>query len=79
MEYTVSITPKWQIHIPKAIREELKWDKPGQATMRIRDQAVEIKPEEDLIFKMRGRYKGRKPIKPINLDKVRDYIDYSQW
>ena len=34
MQTTISITSKWQIHIPKAAREELELTKPGRANIR---------------------------------------------
>jgi AbrB family looped-hinge helix DNA binding protein len=79
MELTVSITPKWQIHIPVAIRKKLKLTKPSQAVMTLRDDEIVIKPKKSQILAMGGKYKHLKPVKPINLDRVRDYIDYSQW
>lgn len=73
----VSITPKWQIHIPVAIRKKLKLEKPSQAIMTIKDNAIVIQPTKSKILSMGGKYKHLKPVKPINIDKIRDYIDYS--
>ncbi|MCA9371869.1 acyltransferase [Candidatus Woesebacteria bacterium] len=38
----------------------------------------DCKQIESSILKMSGKYKNLKPIQPINLDKPRDYIDYTQ-
>ena len=76
---TVSITSKWQVHIPVAIRKMLKLEKPLQAVISVHEGKIMIKPEKSRILQMGGSLRGRKPVKPINLDRVRDYIDYSQW
>ncbi len=75
---TVSITSKWQVHIPVSIRKMLKLEKPVQAVISVHAGKIVIKPEKSTILTMGGKYKGLKPIKPINLDRVRDYIDYSE-
>ena len=79
MEVTVSITPKWQIHIPVAVRKKLKLVKPSQVSMKVNGGLIVIKPKESKILKMGGSLAGIKPTKPINITKIRDYIDYSNW
>ncbi|PIP61670.1 hypothetical protein COW99_02770 [Candidatus Roizmanbacteria bacterium CG22_combo_CG10-13_8_21_14_all_38_20] len=74
---TVSITPKWQIHIPVSIREELGLTTPAQADVFVEDEKIIIRPKESKIMRMGGSLSGKKPIRPINIDKIRDYIDYS--
>lgn len=76
---TVSITSKWQIHIPVAIRKKLKLEKPSQATIVVEGERIVIKPKKSKILQMAGKYRTLKPIRPINIDRIRDYIDYSQW
>lgn len=76
---TVSITSKWQVHIPVAIRKKLKLEKPMQAVISVSNGTIVMKPTESKILSLAGKYKRLKPIKPINLDRVRDYIDYSKW
>lgn len=78
MTQIVSITPKWQVHIPVAIRKKLKIDKPSQAVMSVADGAIVIKPRKSKILEMGGSLAGIKPTKKINLDRIRDYIDYSE-
>ena len=79
MNQLVSITSKWQIHIPVAFRRKLKLDKPSSALLSISDGAIMIKPTKSKILTFAAKYKRVKPVKPLNLDKIRDVIDYSQW
>ncbi|OGG20776.1 hypothetical protein A3D03_04605 [Candidatus Gottesmanbacteria bacterium RIFCSPHIGHO2_02_FULL_40_13] len=76
---TVSITSKWQVHIPVAVRKMLKLEKPTQVIVSVASGAIVMRPEKSRILRMGGSLRGRKPVKPINLDRVRDYIDYSKW
>lgn len=79
MNQIVSITSKWQIHIPVSIRKKLKIEKPSQAEISVRGDEIVVKPKKSAILEMGGKYKHLKPVKPINLDRVRDDIDYSKW
>ena len=74
---TVSITPKWQIHIPVSIREELGLTTPAQADMYVHGDTFIVKPKRSKILTMGGKYKKLRPVKPIDITHVRDYIDYS--
>ncbi|MBI4129828.1 AbrB/MazE/SpoVT family DNA-binding domain-containing protein [Candidatus Roizmanbacteria bacterium] len=74
---TVSITPKWQIHIPVAMRKQLGLTKPTQADVYVENNTLVIKPKKSKILQMGGSLQGIKPTRPINIDKIRDYIDYS--
>ena len=74
---TVSITSKWQVHIPVVIRKMLKLKKPTQVVISVHNGAIVMKPKESQILKMAGSLKGIKPTKTINIDRIRDYIDYS--
>lgn len=76
---TVSITPKWQLHIPIAVRKKLNLKKPSQADIFVRNQEIVVRPRQSRVLKLAGKYKGVKPVKHIDLDHVRDFIDYSKW
>lgn len=78
MNQTISITSKWQIHIPVSIRKRLKIEKPSQAEISVRGDEIVVKPKKSKILEMAGKYQHLKPVKPINLDRIRDYIDYSE-
>lgn len=79
MKQTVSITPKWQLHIPVAVRQALKLDKPELADISLQGDAFLVRPRKSKIFALAGKYRKLKPVKPVNLDRIRDYIDYSKW
>lgn len=74
---TVSITPKWQIHIPVSIREELGLTIPAQADMYVKGKTFIVKPKKSKILQLGGKYNKIKPVKPIDITHIRDYIDYS--
>jgi len=78
MLQTISITSKWQIHIPIAIRQKLNLTHPSQATIKTTKKGeILIKPKEGGVLSLAGILKGKKPIKPVDIDNIRDYIDYT--
>lgn len=78
MQTTISITSKWQIHIPKAARKALKLTKPTQVEVRTEGNKLVLTPVESKILKLAGKYAKYAKGKKINLDRIRDYIDYSR-
>lgn len=74
---TVSITPKWQVHIPISIRKQLGLSKPIKADIFVDGKNIIMQPKKSRIFKLEGSLKQIKPSKHINIDRVRDHIDYS--
>ena len=78
MQTTISITKRWQIHIPKAARKALKLTKPGQIQIKLKENKLELTPVESKILKLAGKYEKYAKGKRINLDRIRDYIDYSK-
>lgn len=78
MQQTISITSKWQIHIPKAAREKLKLIKPGRATVKTEGNKLVITPVESKILQFAGKYALYAKGKKININRIRDYIDYSK-
>jgi len=78
MQTTISITSKWQIHIPKAARKALKLTKPTRIEVKTEGNKLVLIPVESKILKMAGKYAKYAKGKKINLNKIRDYIDYSQ-
>lgn len=77
MQTTISVTRRWQIHIPKAARKALKLEKPGKMEVRVEAKELILKPVESEILKLAGKYEKYAKGKKINLDRIRDYIDYS--
>lgn len=78
MQATISITSKWQIHIPKAARKALKLTRPTQIEVKTEGNKLVLTPVESKILKMAGKYAKYARGKKINLDRIRDYIDYSK-
>lgn len=77
MTTTVSITSQWQIYIPEDVRRAIGLTQPSQAKLEIKDNSLIITPQASPFLKLAGKYAHLKPVKPINLDHLRDYIDYS--
>ena len=75
MNTIVTITPNYQVHIPTKMRKMVGLDKHGPAEMMVEDGKIILKPLDDQIMKLAGKYKSKKK---INVDKVRDRIDYSK-
>ncbi|MBI2414251.1 AbrB/MazE/SpoVT family DNA-binding domain-containing protein [candidate division WWE3 bacterium] len=73
-----AITSKYQIHIPKEIRKQLMLTKPGKAKITAMEGKIIIEPVTktsllDLAKKLEKYTKG----KDIDIDNIRDLIDYS--
>lgn len=78
MQATVSITSRWQIHIPKAARKALKLTKPSQVEIKTDGNKLVLIPVESKVLQLAGKYEKYARGKKIKLDRVRDYIDYSK-
>lgn len=77
MNGTISITNKWQIHIPKSLRGTLGLDKPGKVAIKAVEGKIIITPVRSIIMQYAGKLHERYHKKKINIDRVRDLIDYS--
>ncbi len=79
MQATISITSRWQIHIPKAARKALNLTKPGTIELIARNNQIILTPSKKTILDYAGKYHYlvNKLTKKINVNKIRDYIDYS--
>ena len=77
MTTTVSITSQWQIYLPQSVRKAMGLTHPSQAKLEVKNRRLTVTPYQSPILKMVGKYKHIKPSKPIDLDNIRDYIDYS--
>lgn len=80
MKTTAAITSKFQIHIPTQVREQVGIYKTTQAEIWAEDGVIKIKPKKQSILNYAGKFANRKPVggKKINLDQIRDEIDYSE-
>ena len=79
MQTTISITRKWQIHIPKAARKALRLTKPSKAEVKVEGKKLIVVPLESKILQLAGKYAKYAKGKRINIDRIRDYIDYSNF
>lgn len=79
MQQTIAITSKWQIHIPKTARKVFGIKKPGMVNIEAKKDRIIITRRKKNILDYAGKYHYllNKTNKKINLNKIRDYIDYS--
>jgi AbrB family looped-hinge helix DNA binding protein len=73
--HTATITSKYQIQIPAAIRKELNL-KHGKVKVYTEKKKIVIEPKSPKkgIMALAGSMKVKNP---VPADKIRDYIDYS--
>jgi bifunctional DNA-binding transcriptional regulator/antitoxin component of YhaV-PrlF toxin-antitoxin module len=77
MQQIVNITKQWQVYVPEIIRKQLKMNKPTRAVVSCKEGSIYIKPLKSKILSLAGKFKGRKPVIDVTINKERDYIDYS--
>lgn len=77
MTQTIAITRQWQIHIPKALRQAIGLEKATMAEIKAENGTLIITPKKSGIFSLAGKYAKYAKGKKIDLDNIRDYIDYS--
>ena len=80
MSQTITITPQWQIYIPQQVRLDMGLDRPGKASIEVRKKKIVITPKESPLLHLAGKYKKYAKYakdKKVNVDKIRDYIDYA--
>jgi len=73
MQTEVTITPKFQIHIPVSIRKKIKLSKHGKAIIRAEKSRIVIEPIKDSFASLGGTFKVKNPVKA---EKIRNLIDY---
>lgn len=75
MQVTATITPKYQIHLPVAIRLKAGFTFHGPVNIRADAGRIIIeKKKGKSILDLAGKYRVKNP---IPADRIRDYIDYS--
>lgn len=77
MTSTITITNNWQLHVPLAMREIVGLKKPGLVTVQAKKGALIIKPKKSKIMSLAGFLHDKYVKNPIDIDNIRDYIDYS--
>ena len=76
MTATIAVTSNWQIHIPKAMRELIGLKKPGMVEVSAKRGTLSVKPKKSGILALGGSLHSYYKKNPINVDKIRDHIDY---
>lgn len=77
MEQTVTITPKFQVHIPKDIRQKAGFFTHGPVVMRADKGRIVIERKKTgSILDLAGKYQHEAKKVKIDLANIRDYIDY---
>lgn len=69
-----TITPKFQIHIPTEIRRKIGMIRHGRAKIYADGKKIIIEPAISGALSVAGKFKTKHPF-PV--EKIRDYIDYS--
>ena len=77
MTATIAITSNWQLHVPVAARKMLRMKKPGVVTVRAKSGQMIITPKKSKILTLGGSLNKNFKRKPVDVDKIRDFIDYS--
>lgn len=78
MEQTAILTSKFQLHIPKKIREKAGFFTHGPVVIKVDNGAIIIKKRKTKsILDLAGIIKPKGKAKHIDIDNIRDYIDYS--
>jgi len=78
MSTTIAITSNWQLHIPQVIRGLVGFQAPGEVVATVKTGVVTLRPKKSKILSLAGDLHLLYKKKPINLDRVRDEIDYTQ-
>lgn len=75
---TTTITPRYQVHIPVKIRKALNLTHHGKVEIIAKNSEIIIKPiKKSKVMSLSGSLKTKLP-KNINIDNIRDHIDYSK-
>lgn len=75
MEAITTITPRFQVYIPVAIRKKIGLKNHGKAKMKVERSKIIIEPLKSAFLTLGGAYKIKSP---IAAEKIRDYIRYSE-
>lgn len=76
MSTVVTITPQWQVYIPIWIRQLISLSKPGRATVAVENDSIVITPKQSSLLRLGAKYKSIAQKKRVNLERIRDRIDY---
>ncbi|MBU1110428.1 AbrB/MazE/SpoVT family DNA-binding domain-containing protein [Patescibacteria group bacterium] len=77
MPQLITITPQWQIYVPTRVREQLGLTQSSKARLEVAGDKLIITPQKSALLSLGGKYKSLAK-KKLNLETVRDQIDYSR-
>lgn len=69
-----TITPKFQVHIPVSVREEVGLKTHGRAFIRAKDSTIIIEPVAESFLSLGGAFKVKNP---TPAEEIRRHIDYT--
>jgi bifunctional DNA-binding transcriptional regulator/antitoxin component of YhaV-PrlF toxin-antitoxin module len=77
MTSTIAITNRGQMHIPISFRKVLGLSVPGIVKIEIVGERMTIAPIKSRVLEMAGKYSSRVKDKKVNVERIRDLIEYS--
>lgn len=78
MQTTITTTQQWQIYIPEAVRQALGLNMPKNFIAQVHNKKLILTPTDSPILKLAGKYKSVQEKKKIDVDSIRDQINYSE-
>ncbi len=78
MSLAIAITSNWQMHIPRAMRVAAGLSAPGIVMATVGPGEITIRPQKSKIMSLAGSLRTAHLKNPVDIDNIRDYIDYSQ-
>ncbi|MEK7127467.1 MAG: AbrB/MazE/SpoVT family DNA-binding domain-containing protein [Patescibacteria group bacterium] len=78
MSLAIAITSNWQMHIPQAMREAAGLNAPGIVMATVSPGEITIRPQKSKIMSLAGSLHAAHLKNPIDIDNIRNYIDYSK-
>lgn len=76
MQTTITTTQQWQIYIPEAVRQALGLNTPKNFIAQVDNEKLILTPADSPILKLAGKYNTVQKKKKINVDQIRDQINY---
>ncbi len=73
MKYATTITPKYQVHIPAAVRRQVGLTGHGRAYIRAEGTRIIIEPNAASFSRLSGAFTVKKP---VPAEKLRGVIGY---
>jgi len=75
MRYPTTITPRYQVHIPSAVRREIGLTKHGRAQMYTEGSRIVIETSRESILSFAGAFAVKRPIPAEKIRKAIEYVE----